>query len=751
MTSLRPLVALGVISFATAPLSGQAEYTLQIESQVERLTEGLATEGYVPSHELMTGATSASETSRFEVDLNAGVVYRIVGVCDNDCSDVDLAMYDPSGTSVAEDLLPDDVPVLRFTPTVSGTFEIVVSMVTCGAEPCYWGVKSYADRQASATIVTGGTGIRRESGSLSRGDVTLSDGEYIDEYTFRGSAGEEVIIDLHAPDFDPYLMVIGPNDVKENNDDYEGDAHRSLVRFELPSSGEYTIGVTSYAAGETGSYDLSIVTDAGAMAAAGPLVERGTLASGDAMLSTGEYVDEYSFVGNPGERVSVDLRGDFDTYLMLLGPGDFRQENDDADDVGHSAIEADLTAAGTYRVLVTSYAPDQIGSYDLTVERGAVVASGDQRDVQTLTVGGVAAGTLEPGDGELETGEYRDLWVVDGRAGQTLTVEISSSDFDTYLMLVSPDGDVVDENDDTDGGTDSRISVRLPSTGRYRVVATTYRAGDVGGYSLRANAASASASAPTPRTSSGGGQVYGVFVGVSDYGGRASDLAYTADDARRAAEALVKGAGMSAANAIVLTDGDATVANMRAAFQEMGNRVGPDDTFVYFYSGHGARAPRAAAEQADPDALDETIELFDAEIRDNDFSDMLGLIHSGLSLVVLDACFSGGFSKDVISVPGRMGLFSSEEDVTSQVAAKFRAGGYLAQFLFDAVGDGLADENRDGAISAIELSQYLHERYRNDVKSAGPDDYVRTGGPRTGFQHLVVDRGSIGPDRVVFR
>jgi hypothetical protein len=50
------------------------------------------------------------------------------------------------------------------------------------------------------------------------------------------------------------------------------------------------------------------------------------------------------------------------------------------------------------------------------------------------------------------------------------------------------------------------------------------------------------------------------------------------------------------------------------------------------------------------------------------------------------------------------------------------------------------------------LSQYLHERYRTDVKSGGPGDtYVRTGGPQTGYQHLVVDRGSIGPYDVLFR
>ena len=61
-----------------------------------------------------------------------------------------------------------------------------------------------------------------------------------------------------------------------------------------------------------------------------------------------------------------------------------------------------------------------------------------------------------------------------------------------------------------------------------------------------------------------------------------------------------------------------------------------------------------------------------------------------------------------------------------------------------------ADADGDGAINAIELSQYLHERYRADVKAAGADNYVRTGGPQSGYQHLVVDRGGVGPYDILF-
>ncbi len=190
---------------------------------------------------------------------------------------------------------------------------------------------------------------------------------------------------------------------------------------------------------------------------------------------------------------------------------------------------------------------------------------------------------------------------------------------------------------------------------------------------------------------------------------------------------------------------------MKSGFQSLAARTGPNDLFVLFYSGHGGRVDRSEFQPSDPDALDETIALYDGPISDDEMSAMFAGVNAEISLIVLDACFSGGFAKDVISAPGRMGLFSSEEDVTSSVAGKFSAGGYLAAFLADAVGDGLADADDDGGVSALELSQYLHERYRADVKSGGASDYVRTGGPNLGYQHLVVDRGSISPYQILFR
>ena len=156
----------------------------------------------------------------------------------------------------------------------------------------------------------------------------------------------------------------------------------------------------------------------------------------------------------------------------------------------------------------------------------------------------------------------------------------------------------------------------------------------------------------------------------------------------------------------------------------------------------------ARLERSDLDGLDETIELFDGALRDNELNDLLNGIDSDLILVVLDSCFSGGFSKDVISVPGRIGFFSSEEDVTSLVATKFAAGGYLSLFLADALGDGGADEDDDREITSRELRSYLHGRYRSPEQKSGDDfidalDFTQ--------QHLVVDSGSVRWSDVIFR
>ena len=590
-----------------------------------------------------------------------------------------------------------------------------------------------------------------ERGRLEKGDDTLNSGEYSDAFTFTGSTGQRAVVDLRSGDFDPYVFVRAPSGEQFDNDDFEGDARRSLLSLDLTENGEYRVTVTSYRKGETGGYTLSI--DVGGSSAITTRMERnGRLESGDDTLGSGEFVDRYEFEGSPGQHVAIDLRSSaFDTYLILKDPAGEQTENDDTDDggdVGHSIVEADLTEAGTYQVLVTSYETGENGAYSLTIDPAAASDDGtpSTRDVTTLTVGAPVTGDLDDGDPTFDAGEYHDTYVFDGDEGETVRIELSSADFDTYLGLVTPTGDEI-ANDDFDGDTErSVIELTLPEAGRYRVQATSYAAAETGRYRL--TLATSTIDVPVERRSQG--RVYGLFSGISDYEPPNNDLQYTAEDATRIRDALIGGGGMRAQDAVTFVDSDATVGNITAAIRGIAARMQPEDTFVMFYSGHGGQVPRRGGPTAsDPDAMDETLALYDGSLLDDELSALFDEIDQGTVLLWLDSCFSGGFAKDIVSAPGRMGIFSSEEDITSNVAGKFRAGGYLAYFLDEAIAQGLADDDKDNSITAIELSQYLHERYRADVKSTRPVEVVRTE-MTLGYQHLVVDRGSVGAYDVLF-
>ena len=193
---------------------------------------------------------------------------------------------------------------------------------------------------------------------------------------------------------------------------------------------------------------------------------------------------------------------------------------------------------------------------------------------------------------------------------------------------------------------------------------------------------------------------------------------------------------------MVLTDSQATVAGVHAAFQRVPANAGPDDMLLFFYSGHGSQgdegtAPNEAARRM------ESLYLYDGELSSATMSQWFQGVHARLGLIALDSCFSGGF-RSVITRPGLMGLFSSEEDLTSGVAVKFQAGGYLSHFLITAM-EGEADDDGDHKITAGELSDYLWRKFASEVDN----EESWTINHQRSYQRLVVDRGGVKVDDVV--
>jgi hypothetical protein len=611
--------------------------------------------------------------------------------------------------------------------------------------------------QLAAGADTGGSSelAGSQRGRLDSTDPTFDDGSYVDTYTFQGTAGSSAVIDLRSADFDTYLVVEAPSGEQFTNDDYEGSTERSLLSLDLTESGEYTVSATSYEGGVTGAYTLDMSTDL--QSAPVDMQNTGNLASGDSTFSDGEYYDAYTFEGQPGQSLTIDLNSDdFDTYLVLETPDGQKEANDDADSTAHSQIVTTLSQLGTYTVYVTSYGASETGDYVVSVTQGASTsgAGGSGRDSQALTLGEGTSGILDTADTRSTDGKYQDIYSFEGSAGQSVQVDMTG-EFDTFLSVVTPSGQTYENDDYNSDVSRSLVEFTLPESGRYRIVASTYGSDLTGSYQLSLNPGSGGNGNSTAiflPSNPGGGQIYGIFAGISDYEGEDSDLPLTDQDALRARDAVLEGAGMSPDNAYTLLNSDATIGNFSNAMNEIGSRIGPDDTLVIFYSGHGGQHDRPDGPNAtDPDGKDESIVLYDHYLLDDELDAMLDNMNAGRVLLVFDSCFSGGFGKDVIAAPGRMGLFSSEEDVTSLVADKFQAGGFLAVFFEDAVRTQFADGDMNMQVTAMELSEYIHERYRFDVKPEGSEaSSARVTGPASVYQHLVVDRGGVSADSVLF-
>lgn len=673
--------------------------------------------------------------------------------------DTSLVINDPSGDWVCDDDSGEGLnPLVQLENAESGTYDIWVGSVD--SDENFDATLNISGRNtgtgnAVAGIQAPAAGGRVERGGLAAGDQRRANGEYQDGYTFDARAGEQFVIDLRSEDFDTYLIVRAPNGEEFTNDDFESSLSRSLLTLNAPAAGRYQVFVSSYEADETGAYTLNI---GGQMAAAQNIQtdQTGALANGDETRPSGEYIDTYQFAGTPGRRVTIDLTSDdFDTYLILVSPSGTLVENDDTDTT-NSRIETMLSESGNYRVRATSYESGETGDYRVRIQQSNpfTVAEQSSRDTIALTLGQAANGRLQQGDAERDTDRFQDTYSFNGTAGQNVRIEMTSNGFDSFLSLNTPNGQTI-ENDDFEGSTArSAIELTLQQTGRYQVLATSYGAGETGDYQLMASISNAAA-APIAPAAGRGGNVYGIFAGISDYSRLREitregwgDLDFTADDALVTRDALLQSAGMPAQNAITLTDGQATLANIRQAFRDISARIGPNDVFVFFFSGHGGQRDRAGGPNAaDADAVDEFISVYDGKILDDEMDELFSQIGASASVIILDSCFSGGFAKDVVSRPGRMGLFSSDEDVPSLVAAKFRAGGYLSFFFKDAVDEGHADEDGDDAINAMELSQYIHERYSEEAVSKAASTFDT---PHFGYQHLVADRGGVRHDAVLF-
>ncbi|MCX5394377.1 caspase family protein [Streptomyces sp. NBC_00094] len=195
-------------------------------------------------------------------------------------------------------------------------------------------------------------------------------------------------------------------------------------------------------------------------------------------------------------------------------------------------------------------------------------------------------------------------------------------------------------------------------------------------------------------------------VDPARYEGWAGTLVACENDAHDMAR-LARAAGFEPT---VLLTPDGTVSQVTAALGEAAARLGSGDILLFTYSGHGGQVPDDSGADDEPDALDETLVLYDRQFLDDEVQQAFRAFADDVRIVaLLDCCHSGSS----IEIPGGTDDGSGRylpEPQQRQLYERDRG-------FFDELRRSLAEDgSADGAPDALLVSACQD----NQVASDGP-------------------------------
>jgi len=208
------------------------------------------------------------------------------------------------------------------------------------------------------------------------------------------------------------------------------------------------------------------------------------------LSSDNSFYNIHSFEGRRGQQIEVEMNSQqFVPYLFILNPD--RQVLAQADTTPTNdrtiRLRATLPSDGTYLILANTSQEGETGNYTLRASLNGSAAnnpspSPNSRRVllqEQAVLDRRTASVLESDNSLYRTYEFQ------GQRGQTVTIDLTSPDFDTFLALLDPDGQVVDNNDDIDGSsTNSRLVVTLPRAGTYQVIVNAFDSSGQGRFTI---------------------------------------------------------------------------------------------------------------------------------------------------------------------------------------------------------------------------------------------------------------------------
>ncbi len=83
-------------------------------------------------------------------------------------------------------------------------------------------------------------------------------------------------------------------------------------------------------------------------------------------------------------------------------------------------------------------------------------------------------------DEQVEFQPQQDSYTFTADAGEAVIIEMVSEEFDTFITLLSPSGEILEQNDDYNGAPHATIVTELPTDGEYTLLAGSFY-GQMGG------------------------------------------------------------------------------------------------------------------------------------------------------------------------------------------------------------------------------------------------------------------------------
>lgn len=351
-------------------------------------------------------------------------------------------------------------------------------------------------------------------GNISYGSTVsgqLSNASYFDVWQFQGSKGDRIRIVMNGDaTLDPYLGLLDANteQVVAEDDDSAGNSD-ALLELTLPANSSYLIVATRYdfdAGSSQGSYTLTLTAANVPTDGPGtddPIVEEdvevapGVYYKGDVpvgepvsgSISADAWAHGYSLELQAGQQVLIGMFADgstVDAYLIFsIDGGDVLAEDDDSGAQFDFAVKTDaflnLTVQedGVYYIIATRAGLDAgktTGAYALLVEFPEGASNQPETPDEGAPDGVQYQGDIASGDtvsGSISAGTFVYLYTYNGQAGETITITMNGTGgLDAYLGLLDPADNVIAEDDDSAGGMNAQITVTLPESGVYVIVAT---------------------------------------------------------------------------------------------------------------------------------------------------------------------------------------------------------------------------------------------------------------------------------------